>query len=61
MKKYSLSHIGLGIEIHNLKNMVKENNVYDWEGNSVKDKMEAEIERLQKIYDDEEINEDVKI
>lgn len=54
MAKYSLSHIELGVKIYNLKKMIEENNVYDFMGNCVKEQMEAEVERLQKIYDEEE-------
>ena len=51
---YSLSHISLGIRIYKLKQMIENNNVYDFAGNNVKEQMEAEVERLQKIYDKEE-------
>lgn len=51
---YSLSNISLGIQIYKLEKMIKENDVYDFAGNNVKEQMEAEVERLQKIYDEEE-------
>ena len=50
----SMSHIQLGMRIYNLKQMIEKNDVYDFAGNNVKEQMEAEVERLQKIYDGEE-------
>lgn len=56
---YSLSNISLGIQIYKLEKMIEENDVYDFAGNNVKEQMEAEVERLQKIYNEEEKGEEL--
>ena len=53
MEKISLSSVREGIRLYNLKKMLADNDTYDFLGNNVKEQMEAEVERLQKIYDEE--------
>ena len=56
MEKISLSSVREGIRLYNLKKMLADNDTYDFLGNNIKEQIEAEVERLQKIYDEEKEN-----
>ena len=49
---YDLTLISLGIRIHNLQNMIDNNQVYDFFGNNVEKELKEDIRKLQKMYNE---------